>query len=128
MPSCRCDGPGSADAPNVLSWTAGDAYLPLLQGPPTTRGMRSGRVDLGPGDQIGRHDTGDHEEVLVVIEGCGVAELAGRDPVRIQAGQVLYVPPHTAHNIHNLSCPRLRYVYVVAPVPADGAPPAAHGP
>jgi mannose-6-phosphate isomerase-like protein (cupin superfamily) len=77
--------------------------------------MRCGRVDLKSGEEVGAHNTGAHEEMLVIIEGAGVAELAAT-PMRIEAGQVLYVPPETPHNIRNVDSPRLRYLFIVAPV------------
>lgn len=112
---CECCHDKEGAAPTVLRWTDGPAYLPLLRGAPQTQGMRCGRVDLKPGEEVGAHNTGAHEETLVIIEGAGVAELAAT-PVRIEAGQVLYVPPETPHNIRNVDSPRLRYLFIVAPV------------
>ena len=35
---------GGDKKPRVVDWTGGKSYLPLLEGPPATCGMRSGRV------------------------------------------------------------------------------------
>jgi len=120
---CECCHDKEGAAPAVLRWTDGPAYLPLLTGSPQTCGMRCGRVDLKSGEEVGAHNTGAHEETLVIVEGAGVAELAAT-PTRIEAGQVLYVPPETPHNIRNVDSPRLRYLFIVAPV-ASAARPSA---
>lgn len=109
-------GPLSAAGPRRITWRVGDGYLPLLEGPPGTRGMRSGRVVLKSGEDVGEHSTGDHEEIVIVLEGRGVACAAGREPLPLEAGQAVYVPPHTTHNMKNLDAPVFRYIYVVAPV------------
>ena len=90
-------------------------YQPILTGRPTSHGMRSGRVALARGEESGRHSTRSHEEVLIILEGSGSAHLAGRDEFHVRAGDVLYVPPHTEHNVVG-GADGLKYVYVVAPV------------
>jgi len=105
-----------ADAPFVLSYQGEEPYIPLLEGPPTTRGMRSGRVALAEGEECGEHSTEAHEETLVILEGRGHALAKGHDPVAIAAGQCVYVPPHTVHNVRNDASPRLRYIYIVSPI------------
>ena len=104
--------------PYVIDWTSGKPYLPLLEGPPATCGMRSVRVELRQGEEIGEHSTGNHEEVLVIIEGRGEMVIEGHSPLAIRGGQEAYVPPRTRHNVRNAGSLPLRYIYVVAPVPA----------
>ncbi len=104
--------------PRVIDWTSGTPYLPLLEGPPATCGMRSGRVELRQGEEIGEHSTGNHEEALVVIEGRGEVMVEGHHPLAIRGGQEVYVPPHTRHNVRNTGSHPLRYIYVVAPAAA----------
>jgi len=111
-------GAGRAEGspePRVVDWSAGPSYRPILEGPPGTFGMRSGRVDLGPGEGVGAHSTGDHEETLVVVEGAGEVALEGRSPMPIRAGQSVYIPPRTVHQVRCTGPGRLRYVFVVAP-------------
>jgi mannose-6-phosphate isomerase-like protein (cupin superfamily) len=106
----------AAPAAFTKSFAGDGLYIPLLEGPPQTCGMRSGRVLLKQGEDCGEHTTGAHEECLVVLEGRGEARVKGREPLAIEAGRVVYIPPHTTHCVHNVDCPVLRYVYVVAPV------------
>ncbi len=106
----------SARGPRRITWKGDDGYLPLLEGPPGTRGMRSGRVSLKAGEDVGEHSTGDHEEIVIVLEGRGLACATGREPLHLEAGQAVYVPPHTTHNMKNLDAPVFEYIYVVAPV------------
>src|SRR5215475_10865470 len=56
---------------------------PLLKGAPQTTGMRSGFVQLKPGESVGEHSTQDHEEALVVLHGEGKAEVEGHEAVTL---------------------------------------------
>ncbi len=84
--------------------------------PPVTCGMRSGRVFLEAGGECGWHSTGDCEELLVFLTGCGVA-MVGDDggEFSIGKGKITYIPPQTNHNIKNTSDEPLSYVFCVAP-------------
>ena len=93
-----------------------ELYVPLLEGPPVTRGMRSGRVRLDPGEEAGVHSTKAHEEIVIILEGTGTFSREGDDALEVSTGQAVYVPPHTVHNVTNESDAVLKYVYVVAPV------------
>ncbi len=92
----------------------GETHLPLL-GAGLARRLRAGLVTLAPGEDCGRHSTGDYEELLVILAGRGEAEVEGHGAFDVRAGQVLYVPRDAAHNVHNRGEAPLRYVYVVAP-------------
>jgi quercetin dioxygenase-like cupin family protein len=92
-------------------------YQQILNGKPQTCGMRSGRVYLEAGQSCGRHSTNAHEEVLVFLSGQGLA-LTGEDNKHHQVGKgkVLYIPPHTPHDIKNSDTMPLVYIYCVTPV------------
>ena len=90
-------------------------YRPILTGPPTSRGMRSGRVALAAGEECGTHNTNAHEEILVILEGSGAAHMTDKGEFAVRAGDVLYVPPQTEHNVIGAE-DGLKYVYVVAPI------------
>jgi len=81
-----------------------------------TAGMRSGFVRLAPGEAVGWHTTGAHEEELVILHGKGEAEIEGRSGMPIGEGMIAYIPPETRHNVKNTGTAELEYVYVVAPV------------
>jgi putative monooxygenase len=87
----------------------------LLTGPPQTAGMVAGRVVLKPGEAMHRHSTENNEELLVVLHGRGQV-LIGGEPVAVAAGEVLYVPPHTEHEVRNDGQEELRYIFTAAPV------------
>ena len=92
----------------------GETHLPLLtEG--VARRMRAGMVTLGPGEDCGRHSTEDYEELLIILEGRGEAELEGHGAFALEAGEAVYIPPHIYHNILSRGDGDLRYVYVVAP-------------
>jgi len=106
-----------APHPCVIQLTAGgDGRGMVLGGPPQTAGMRSGVVVLQPGASVGRHNTGEREEIIVVLEGRGEVRVAGVPPLAVAAGTAGYVPPRRIHDVVNTGERLLRYVYVVAPV------------
>ena len=88
---------------------------PLLNGIPQTAGMRSGFVRLKPGESVGWHTTGRHEESLVILRGRGKALVAGKSSLSFTAPAFVYIPPATRHNVANTGDGPLVYVYVVAP-------------
>jgi mannose-6-phosphate isomerase-like protein (cupin superfamily) len=92
-------------------------YQPLLTGEPQTHGMRSGRVYLQPSESCGQHSTEAHEEALVFLSGKGTA-LIGKEQKAydIGAGKIIYIPPHTIHDMKNTGTEPLIYIYCVAPV------------
>jgi mannose-6-phosphate isomerase-like protein (cupin superfamily) len=92
---------------------------PLLKGVPQTNGMRSGFVRLKPGESVGTHSTGEHEEALMILRGEGKAEVEGHS-VPFSSKMEVYIPPRSRHNVTNTGTEMLEYVYVVAPV-ASGA-------
>jgi len=129
---CGCTGGGSEREGGMgdhetsaaqwrFDWSGSEGYIPLLAGRPMTCGMRSGRVALGPGETCGEHTTGAHEEFIIVLEGRGQGLSKGREPVALEAGQSLYVPPHTVHNMKNVDAPIFKYIYVVSPIPGEAS-------
>src|SRR4030066_1789180 len=76
-------------------------YTEILK-PPRTVTMRSGLIQLKPGEDVGLHSTKQNEEMLVILEGQGQLKLEGRrPPLKISGGQGAYVPPETRHNMAN---------------------------
>lgn len=92
-------------------------YVPILDGPPQTAAMRSGSVVLQPLRSVGKHTTGDHEEVLVVLNGVGELRLPDGASLPLASPCVAYCPPATEHDVVNTGDTCLRYVYVVARAP-----------
>ena len=76
--------------------------------------MKSGLEVLAPNQSVGKHSTGQHEELLVVLEGRGVMTFKDGSKLDVQANHALYCPPETEHNVTNTGSGVLRYVYVVA--------------
>ena len=89
---------------------------PLLKGAPQTSGMRGGSVKLRPGESVGWHSTGEHEEALVILHGKGAANIEGRADVPVHEKMLAYIPPGTKHNVTNTGTELLEYVWVAAPI------------
>jgi mannose-6-phosphate isomerase-like protein (cupin superfamily) len=86
----------------------------LLGGPPESVLMRSGAVFLKPGQTVGKHNTEDNEELLIVLEGEGSLILSENRQQEMQVDTVQYIPPDTEHNVINTGSSILRYIYVTA--------------
>jgi len=59
------------------------------------------RVDFDPGYASPRH-THFGEEIIYVLEGTLEYEIGSKPPVRVQAGDVLFVPAGTIHSAKNI--------------------------
>jgi mannose-6-phosphate isomerase-like protein (cupin superfamily) len=91
-----------------------DTMMQPLLDEPATRGLVSGHVTLRPGESMHRHDTENYEELLVVLAGRARV-VVGTDPVLVDVGEVLYLPPHTEHEVHNDGKVDVRYLFIAAP-------------
>ena len=89
-------------------------YQSLLK-QPRSHGIRSGRVYLAPGEECGHHTTDINEEMLIFLTGQGKAFIGDSEQMDVGEGKVVYIPPHTPHNIRNTSDEPLSYVFCVAP-------------
>ncbi len=101
--------------PLTLLLDCGSGDCPLLKGVPQTSGMMGGSVKLRPGESVGWHSTGEHEEALVILHGNGVANIEGRADVPVHEKMLAYIPPGTKHNVTNTGSEPLEYVWLVAP-------------
>jgi quercetin dioxygenase-like cupin family protein len=59
------------------------------------------RVDFAPGVAFPKHSH-PGEEIVYVIEGVLEYELEGKAPVRLKAGEVLFIPAGTIHAAKNV--------------------------
>jgi quercetin dioxygenase-like cupin family protein len=59
------------------------------------------RVDIPPGVVAARHNH-PGEELVYVIEGALEYRLDGRPPVTVRAGEVLFIPHGTHHEVKNV--------------------------
>ncbi|KAA2240285.1 cupin domain-containing protein [Chitinophaga agrisoli] len=65
------------------------------------REMIQARIDFAPGTAFGKH-THPGEETIYVLEGVLEYEVAGKPPVTLKAGEVLFVPAGVAHSAKNV--------------------------
>ncbi len=92
----------------------GQNYVRILGGPPESVTMRSGLVVLAPGESVGEHNTEGFEELIIVLQGEGQAQIKGQKALGVREGIAVYIPPETDHDIQNTGDSTLRYIYVVA--------------
>ena len=67
----------------------------------TSREAVQVRAEFGPGAVAGRH-THPGEELIYVLEGTLVLEVAGKAPVTLNAGDFANVPAETVHDGRNI--------------------------
>jgi quercetin dioxygenase-like cupin family protein len=91
----------------------GEKYFMLLGGESSSK-MHSGLVTLQPGESIGEHSTGDHEEFIVALSGSGEIEAEGMGRKHFEAGDVAYNPPQTKHNVMNNGIGIFSYIFIVS--------------
>ena len=76
--------------------------------------MRSGFVTLQPGENVGSHNTGEHEELLVILDGKGEIDAQGLGKKEVAGGMVVYIPPKNQHNVFCAGSGPFKYIYVVS--------------
>ena len=59
------------------------------------------RVDFAPGASFGKH-THPGEEIIFVLEGSLEYDVAGKPPMTLKAGDVLFIPAGTIHAAKNV--------------------------
>ncbi len=92
-------------------------YQRLLPGPPENGTLKAGRVYLEAGQDCHWHSTEDKEELLVFLEGSGIAMIESEDQsFEVSQGQIAFIPPDTRHNIKNTSNKLLVYIFCVSSV------------
>jgi mannose-6-phosphate isomerase-like protein (cupin superfamily) len=94
-----------------------ERYQRLLAGVPATAGMKSGAMTLQPGESVGEHKTEGKEETILILEGKADVYVEGQLVFTAEKESLVYIPPETSHDIKNSGDGRLRYIYIVAPVP-----------
>lgn len=104
----------SGPKPFVLALPTAEDYVEIL-GASKSVALHSGRVLLLPGKDCGRHTTGHHEELIVILSGEGELDVEGLGRTKIRAGMVAYNPPQTEHNVINTGKEPLAYIYIVTP-------------
>ena len=72
-------------------------------------------MTIPPGGEIGLETHTELDQVLVVVDGTGVADLDRQRPGAIDAGTLIQVPAGTLHNVVNTGPVDLRLYTVYAP-------------
>lgn len=79
---------------------------------PESEILKSGRVFLSPGEDVGEHVTCDREEFLVVLQGTATLK-KGEEEIKLDSGETHYIAENITHNVLNVSNKELEYIYVV---------------
>ncbi len=80
---------------------------------PHAKRLRSRCIVLAPGQEIGAHNTGEKEELIIILEGKAEVHM-GSEVQEVGAKHSIFIPTFTQHNIINIGNDTLKYVYVTA--------------
>ena len=81
--------------------------------PPNSRIMKSGRVLLMTGEDVGEHTTDKREELIIVLSGDAMI-IANDESVQVSEGETYFIKEGIKHNVKNISNEPLEYIYVVS--------------
>lgn len=101
--------------PLAIKLSGNKKYQRLLQGLSQTAGLRSGYVNLRPGQNVGKHTSDSKEEVIVILSGKAKICFSSLT-LAAGANSILYIPPYTEHNVENVGKKILSYIYITSPV------------
>lgn len=84
---------------------------PGLITPENSQDIRARVVVLAPGEEMHEHNSDDHEEVLLFLDGDAVLTMDGKD-FDVPKGNAVFIPKNTLHAIRNKTKKQLKYAYV----------------
>lgn len=87
-------------------------YTPVVK-PPQSRSLKSGRVLLKPGEEVGEHVTEKREELLVILKGTATL-VEESEMITLEAGQTRYISEGKKHDVKNNTAEDLEYIYAVS--------------
>jgi len=107
--------PLKGPVPKVIKLDSqGQEYVCVLGGLPETTTMRSGLISLAPQKSVGKHNTENYEELVIILDGQAEMRITDGERLRLAKGFAAYCPAHTEHDVLNIGNETLRYIYVVA--------------
>lgn len=89
-------------------------YQRLLKRGEEAVSMNAGLVTLAPGKSVGKHNTKDCEEMIIVLKGSGEMLINNDETIKMEDGFILYCPSDTEHDVKNNGEKPLKYIYVAA--------------
>ena len=93
----------------------GFVEIALAQHRDTGLGFDAGIQEVAPGAHVRRHAHEVNEELILVLDGHGTAELDGNEHV-MQPGSILHLVPGSPHSFHNgHEREPLRFYFVLLP-------------
>ena len=74
--------------------------------------MRSGRITLDPGEDVGEHIPYQREELIIITKGIATI-IVDNKFFELNAGETKFIPEGIRHNVVNNSDKEIEYIYVV---------------
>jgi mannose-1-phosphate guanylyltransferase / mannose-6-phosphate isomerase len=81
--------------------------------PPQSKKLKSGRVILKSGEDVGWHVTEKREELIIILK--GKAKIFNeQEEIVLKEKQTFYISEGKKHNVLNMGKTNLEYIYVVS--------------
>lgn len=77
-------------------------------------GLACGLVTLRAQESVGRHNTKNKEEALIILQGQAKVTYDQRSWIKVSKNSFVYIPPRTDHDLKNIGKDILKYVYLTA--------------
>ena len=77
-------------------------------------GLACGLVTLKSQESIGRHNTQNKEEALIILQGTAQVSYGKYSRIKVKKNCFVYIPPKTGHDLKNIGKNILKYVYITA--------------
>ena len=82
--------------------------------PPISKFLKSGKVKLSPGEEIGEHVTENREELLIILKGEATLIKEKSNKIHLRKNDTHYIKADIKHNVINETNKDLEYIYVVS--------------
>ena len=106
----------SKSTPKIIKLDAKEKYTRLFSAKNGNAiALRSGWVTLKENENVGEHNTGDLEEILIILEGEGELCINKSEKLNFKKNTALYVSPNTVHDVRNTGQKPLKYVFITCP-------------
>lgn len=79
-----------------------------------TISLRSGCVILKENESIGEHNTGESEEIIIILSGKGELLIDKSKKWDFEKDTALYIPPNTTHDVRNGGGGLLKYIFITS--------------
>jgi len=98
----------------LLKLSGNQKFKRLLGSHFKVKGLRAGLVTLKPKQEVGKHNTQNKEEALIILKGKAVVSYGRDKKIKASRHMFVFIPPRVSHNVKNSGSSNLQYIYLTA--------------